>query len=120
MYRNPRGFIRFSSEKKLHHALADALPPLQRFQAEYEFAPGCVVDFFGFYEGKPVLVEVKNWFVRIRDMQQLMKYYVHAVEKYGFDGFRLIVIAGGIEAPRRRILELLGIEVVLTREIFGR
>jgi len=115
--KNPSGHVQFESEKELYRFLEDRVFSWWKFSKQVEFAPSCCVDYLLYHGTRPVLVEVKNWFLRIKDMQQILKYYVHAVERYGEDNFTLIVIAGGIEGPRRKILEKLGVKVVLTKNL---
>lgn len=115
--KNPSGHVQFENEQELYHFLEDKVFSWWKFSKQVEFAPSCRVDYLLYHGTRPVLVEVKNWFLRIKDMQQILKYYVHAVERYGEDNFTLIVIAGGIEEPRRKILEKLGVRVVLTKNL---
>jgi len=128
--KNPSGFVQFKNEKELYRFLDAELfqeKPLNLFLnikdprliiRQFEFAPGCFIDYAVFTRSHFIfLFEVKNWFVRIKDMEQLLKYYIHAIEQYGENRFSLTVIVGGIEKPRKQILEKLGIKILLTRTL---
>lgn len=85
---------------------------------QYWFDTGCQIDFFAKDKNThPILIEIKNWFITIQDMQQIMKYIVHAVERYGQNNFTLIIIAGGIEDTRRTILDKLNVKIILTKDL---
>lgn len=117
---NPSGYGRAANEYELYKILNAAHIGLENLQREYWFVPKvCRVDYFGIDQktNKKILVEVKNWFVKIDDMRQLITYLAHAAELYGENGFRLILIAGGILDSRLHILTKLGIEVYLTKEL---
>jgi hypothetical protein len=86
---------------------------------QYTFDYGCRLDFFGYeiFTKKPVLIEVKNWFVSIKDMEQIMKYYIHALEMYGENKYALVIYAAGCELDRLRVLEKLGIEFYKIKDL---
>jgi len=120
---NQRGHLRAENEKSLSELLEGGFFPrvfpqkdmYVDIKPQYPFAPSCKVDYF-IVGNPPTLIEVKNWFVTICDMQQIMKYYVHATERYP-RGFVFILIVGGIEKNRRDILERLGIQIILSAEV---
>jgi RecB family endonuclease NucS len=117
---NSSGYCRAANEYELYKLLNAAHIGLENLQREYWFVPKvCRIDYFGVdpNTNKKLLVEVKNWFVKIDHMRQLITYLAHATELYGENGFRLILIAGGIQDSRRNILTKLGIEVYLTKEL---
>lgn len=117
---NSAGYGRAINEYKLYELLEAANIGFEKLHKEYWFVPKtCRIDYFGIEPktNKKLLVEVKNWFVKIDYMRQLITYLVHATELYGENGFRLILIAGGIQDSRRNILAKLGIEVYLTKEL---
>jgi len=113
-FENPRGYILFKNEKELYRFLKENF--LRDYIEQFKIDDGCFVDFCLDSRHK-IFVEVKNWFVTIKDMEQFLKYFVHASELYGENNFRLQVIAGGIEPLRRKILEKVGIQVVLTKDL---
>jgi len=117
---NPSGYGRAANEYELYKLLDAAHIGLENLQHEYWFVPKvCRIDYYGVdpKTNKKILVEVKNWFVKIDYMRQLITYLVHATELYGENGFKLILIAGGILDSRRAILTKLGIQVYLTKEL---
>ncbi len=116
---NEAGYGRATNEYKLYEILESSGNGLNAFKKQYPFAPGCIIDYYGIDPKTHVkiLVEVKNWFLKIKDIQQLVKYLVHATELYGEKQFRLIIIAAGLEESRRKILDKLGIEIHLTKEM---
>lgn len=65
--------------------------------------------------GTDVYVEVKNWFLKIKDVLQVIRYYIHIKEHrlLGKNSFRFIVICEGLSKTRNDLLEKLGIEVWL-------
>jgi len=116
---NQRGFILFPSEDDVYKWLEGKfLKQFHTVKKQFIFAPSCRIDYWAKdCEGKTVLIEVKNWFVKIKDMQQIMKYLVHATETYGAANFRFVLLCGGIENGRREMLEGLAVEIILTKEI---
>lgn len=119
MMTNQAGYSKAQDEYNLYDII---LPFIQSMYynilPQYVFDTGCKVDFFALdHKRQPVIIEVKNWFVSIKDMEQLIKYYVHATELFGENKFKLVVIAGGIEQPRRVILEKLGIQIIITKDL---
>jgi len=87
---------------------------------QYEI-PGsnCFVDFYAYEPKKDIhhFVEVKNEQVRIKHMEQIMKYFVHMVERYGWLHFRFTVIASTIYDKRLEILSKLGIQIITLRTL---
>lgn len=117
---NQAGYGRALNENQLYELLKEHIYTLYlKVKEQYEFDRGCIIDFFGNeqYTNKPILIEVKNWFVSIKDMEQILKYFIHATEMYGENKFSLIVYAGGCENDRKKILEKLGIEIYLTKDV---
>lgn len=117
---NQAGYGRASNERQLYEMLTDYIyAHYTDVRRQYFFDNGCQIDFFALdiYSRSPVLIEIKNWFLTIKDMEQLMKYYVHATEKYGENRFSLIVYAGGCEETRQKILTKLGIQLYLTKDL---
>lgn len=124
---NPSGYVRFPSEEDLYAYLEETF--LSRFtnvKCKHEYSPGCIIDFWAedMKNRVPVLIEVKNWFIKIRDVEQIVKYLAHASGCYG--GFpaknttyRFILICGGVHEYLGEILEWLGVEIVLTRQLVG-
>lgn len=117
---NPRGFASFPTEYKQYEWLRKHF--FSKFKIayleQYEFVPGsnCIIDFYSKDEtGKPTLIEVKNWFVSIADVQQIVKYLCHALEYY--KEFNFILICGGIEGPQKILLEKLNVKVYLTKDL---
>jgi len=60
--------------------------------------------------GRHVFLEVKPWEVRIKDMEQLLRYLVH-IEEEGDGDYDLALLCFTIKENRRKILEQLGIRV---------
>lgn len=119
---NPSGYMRAKDEENLYSFLENKYLPRKfgnQWKKQYEFAPSCIIDYF-IKTPLPTLIEVKNWFVRIKDMQQIMKYLAHATDRYKPNGFHFVLIAGGIDEERRTLLEPLGVEIILTKDIFLR
>ena len=117
---NPAGYGRALNEKELYCLIEDYIyMKYDKVKKQYRFDIGCILDYFALdlFTKKPILIEVKNWFLAIKDMEQLIKYYVHATEMYGENKFTLIVYAGGCDSRRLKILEKLGIEVYLTKDL---
>ena len=119
VWKNTTGHICWEDESLLSAWLENTY--LKRFHAVYpqfHIDDGCVVDYKCIdKEKRIVFIEVKNWFVRIRDMEQLLKYYTHACTILGEDCFSLVCIAAGIDGIREEILNRIGIEVVLTKDL---
>ena len=113
--KNISGHVHARSEKELKNILENKTIEVKR---EHVFAPSCIIDFYMKIYGYPILIEVKNWFVKIRDMEQIMKYLVHATEKYGADNFDFYLVAGGIDQKRREILEALNVKIIITKDVF--
>lgn len=119
MQANPAGYCRAENEYKLYEIIQPFINSMYYdAKPQYPFAPSCVADYFALDTcRRSVIIEVKNWFITIKDMEQLTKYLVHATELYGENKFKIVVIAGGVMQTRRAILEKLGIEIILTRDL---
>lgn len=70
------------------------------------------IDYFGIRNKKPTWVEVKNWWVTTKDMQQINMYNLMLAQPYDF-----FVICGGIARDRQVLLEGLKIQIILTKDI---
>jgi hypothetical protein len=117
---NPSGYGRAPTEYELYDLLKETIfMKYDNVKERFEFDRGCIVDYFckEIFTKKPVIIEVKNWFVTIKDMEQILKYYIHALELYGENKFSLIVYAGGIELDRLKILDKLNIEFHKTVDV---
>jgi hypothetical protein len=117
---NQAGYCRATNEKELYKILLEQIYiKYDSVKEQFFFAPGCKIDFFAkeIFTKKPILIEVKNWFLTIKDMEQLIRYYIHAIEKYGENNFSLIAYIGGCEKSRQTILEKLGIETYITKDL---
>lgn len=117
---NSAGYGRALNENELYELLKKHIyTTYSCVEEQYVFDSGCRLDFFAYeqFTKKPVLIEVKNWFISIKDMEQILRYYIHAIEMYGENKFILIVYAGGCESDRLKILEKLGIKFHLTRDL---
>lgn len=116
---NQAGYGRATTEYELYKILESLKIGIDKLEKEIWIAPSCRIDYYGIDQitNKTLLIEVKNWFITIDNMRQLITYLVHATERYGENNFRLILIAGGIEKTRRKILEKLDIEVYLTKDL---
>jgi len=113
---NPAGYVLFKNEKELCRFLKANF--LRDYIEQFKMDDGCIVDFCNLdSHSYKKFIEVKNWFVTIKDMEQFLKYFIHASEIYGENNFRLMVVAGGIEPLRKAILEKIGIQVVLTKDL---
>lgn len=66
--------------------------------------------FLNIKTGRLVYLEVKPWELRIRDMQQLLKYLIH-IQEEGHNRYDLAVLCYTIKENRRKILEKLGVRV---------
>jgi len=66
--------------------------------------------FLDINTGRKVFLEVKPWELRIRDMEQLLRYYIH-IQEEGRGEYDLAVLCYTIKENRRKILEKLGIRV---------
>jgi len=120
--KNPSGYIRAKNEEELYYFLENQYLPKEfgnNWKKQFEFAPSCIIDYF-VKASIPILIEVKNWFVRIKDMQQIMKYLAHATHRFKAHGFRFVLVAGGIENERRSLLEALNVEIILTKDVLKR
>lgn len=117
--KNRSGTVSFFSEEALYRWLEPWLRIiLKTVSTQVEFSDSCIIDYRGMdFHGQTVLVEVKEWFPRCKDMQQIMKYMDHASAKYGINNFRFILICAGISEHRRSILEMLGVEIFLTKNM---
>ena len=119
VWKNPTGNVCWGNESLLSAWLENTY--LKEFHAVYpqfRIDDGCIVDYKCIdKEKRIVFIEVKNWFVRIKDMEQLLKYYTHACTILGEDCFSLVCIAAGIDGIREEILYRIGIEVVLTKDL---
>ena len=116
---NQSGHCSATNEYELYSILDNITLGYINRKKQYLFDIGCIIDYYGLDPKTqlPVLIEVKNWFLKIKDMEQLIKYLIHATEKYGENNFHLKVIVGGIENSRKKILDKLGIEVYLTKDL---
>jgi len=113
LHKNRKGYAWFDSEKELCRYLESHYFPkkFDDWEPEIEFAPRCYIDYLAIdRKGQVVLVEVKNGFFKIKDMEQVMRYHAHATdpEKFGSKGYQFQVICEGIEEHRKEILENLG------------
>jgi RecB family endonuclease NucS len=93
--------------------------PIIREQFEIPPNSNCFVDFYGFNPKTNAhhFVEVKNEQLRIKHMEQLMKYLVHIEEHYGYGGAYFTVIVSTISKERISILARLGIQVITLRTL---
>lgn len=120
METNPSGYKRAADEYQLYQLLEKHFKNLyEDVKEQVVFAPSCRIDYLAkeIFTETPILIEVKNWFATINDIQQLIKYYIHATERYGKNKFKLLLYTGGIDPTRREILEKIGIEVYLTKDV---
>lgn len=69
------------------------------------------VDYYGFMIRIQTYIEVKNWFVTKKDMDQILRY------KSIIGNNRLIVICGGIDKKRRETLQEAFIDIILVKDI---
>ena len=119
VWKNTAGYVRWRNESLLYAWLEDTY--LKRFYAvcpQFRIDNGCIVDYKCIDERKRIVfIEVKNWFVSVKDMEQLLKYYTHACIVLGEECFSLVCIAAGIDDIREGILNRIGIEVVLTKDL---
>lgn len=119
---NSSGHVRCRSEKKLHYFLWKHYLPIKFHNIQHEcwFCPKHEIDFLALDgENMVVLVEVKNWFVTIKDVEQICGYLCLAREKYGCNNFRFLLVCGGVEPIRKGFLESCKVEIVLTEEILN-
>ena len=63
----------------------------------------------------PIYLEVKRWFLRISDIQQLIKYHIHLKEQKR--PFKLVILCEGMDSLRKEILDKLEIRTVLLKDI---
>jgi hypothetical protein len=117
---NLAGYCHAKNEKEICELLEDHIYQLySEVRKEYPFDTGCIIDYFGLelFTGKPILIEVKNRFLSIKDAAQLLRYYLHATEKYGENKFALLAYVVGCDSIRQRILEKLGVEVYIIKDM---
>lgn len=119
--KNLSGNVSFFSEESLYQWLEPGLPSiLKTFSPQVEFSDTCIIDYKGMdFHEKIVLIEIKPWFPRCGDMQQIMKYMDHASARYGIDNFRFILICCDMRKYRKTLLERLGVEIIFTKDILG-
>ncbi len=116
---NSAGYCRAPNEYKAYPIIEKYLTKhYGPFQRQVRFDTGCIIDFYRkMSDDKIILAEVKNWTLEIGDMEQLLKYYTHATELYIEKNFKLIALVGEVDQRRQEILERIGIEIILTKDV---
>lgn len=118
---NPSGYALFPNEESQYKFLNKYFFPTKGWvpDFQYELVPKSKEDRVDYFVNldQPILIEVKNWFVRVKDVLQIVRYIIHATERY--QHFKFLLICGGIETHRRKILEKLGVEILLTSQLIG-
>jgi len=119
-YTNPSGYVKYDNEKELCDELEKYfLPgffdgqwkPLLDITKEVWLNETDRIDYVGLKNNKKTYLEVKNWFVTLKDMRQIYR-YKRAIEKGS-----VMLICGGIDNTRYKILQSLKINVIITRDI---
>jgi len=119
-YVNPSGNIKYSDEKELCEQLElfyfpdffdNNWKPIENETKEVWISKYSRIDYYGIKENKETYVEVKNWFVKKRELQQIIFYKTQLKEK------ELYLICGGIEKKRLKILEENNIKTILVKDI---
>jgi len=119
-YTNPSGYVKYDNEKELCDELEKHfLPgffdgqwkPLLDITKEVWLNETDRIDYVGLKNNKKTYLEVKNWFVTLKDMRQIYR-YKRAIEKGS-----VVLICGGIDKTRHKILQSLEINVIITRDI---
>jgi predicted RecB family endonuclease len=90
-------------------------------QWEIGWHSNCYVDYKATdSSGRNVLIEVKNWGLRVKDIEQIVKYLCHANNLFGVDNFRFMVICAFVhDDGRKPIIDKLGVEVFLLKDVLG-
>jgi hypothetical protein len=117
---NRAGNVRYANECELCKLLEEQFfpsffdagwMPLVGLTKEVMISKHDRVDYQGVKDGMHTFVEVKNWFVRKKEVAQVASY------KSVLKDEALFLICGGIEPSRRLALESMGVEVLLTKDL---
>lgn len=117
---NPSGNVYYDTEEELcselekyylKHFYGFKWNPVEYYTKEVWISAGDRIDYCGIRLNKETFIEVKNWFVTQKDMEQILRY------KKILEEAPLYVICGGIDKNRRKKLEDKNIIVFLTKEI---
>lgn len=119
-YTNPSGYVKYDTEDELKEQLekfyftyffdGDWKPILEKTK-EVWISPWQRIDYFGYKNKKETYLEVKNWWVTKKDIEQILFY-----EKF-IQGDEFYIICGGIENERKKVLEYTDIKIILTKDI---
>ena len=129
---NPSGYVKYDNEPELCKELEKHFfpvffdkpwEPIEEVTKEIwlpkkeKWYDGLRIDYFGHKNKIPTYIEVKNWFVTSNDISQIATYALRL--KINRTNNELIVICGGIEKVREKILvESCGInKIILTKDI---
>lgn len=120
-YTNPSGYVKYDTEKELTEQLEKFYftrgffdrpwKPQLEITKEVWISPTDRIDYYGIKNKKETYVEVKNWWVTKKDIQQILCYETKMEDN------NFYVICGGIEQPRRNQLEHFDIKIILIKDI---
>lgn len=117
---NPSGNIYYDTEEELKEQLekfylrllyGPRWKPKDGVTKEVWLSDFDRIDYYGNMLSVQTYIEVKNWFVTKKDMDQILRY------KHIIENNRLIVICGGIDKERRAILKDKFIDLILVKDI---
>lgn len=109
---NPAGYVKYGSEKELCNELEkyffpnffdDNWKPIEEETKEVWLSFKDRIDYFGYIDGRPSYVEVKNWWVTSDDIKQIIRYNEMIEEKHPSWG-KFYLICGGIDEERYNLL----------------
>ena len=114
---NPPSLERISQRFKTSARTSSVVPDGKTW--EVWLSPYDRIDYFGYKNGIPTYVEVKNWFVKIKEVKKIVR-YGKLIEQNHPNLGKLYVICGGIhnDGREKRLMEMnCFVNIILTKDI---
>jgi len=124
---NPSGYVYYDNEAELCKELEKLyLPdffdtgwkPVEFITKEVWLSSKKRIDYFGYKGDRPTYIEVKNWFLKHKDIKQI-KNYSELIEKKHPGWGKIYVICGGVYKEQyNKLLAMDGFaNIILTKDI---
>ena len=123
LFKNPAGYVGARDEMELHRWIIEGqvrIPGLELKKHHPNFQRQKAIPDFLFADketGRDIYMEVKPWFLRISDIQQIVKYWIILRERH--EEADLGVLCGGVSEERRELLRRLGIRIYLLKDVIS-
>jgi len=123
LFINPAGYVGARDEMELHRWIIEGqvrIPGLELKKHHPCFQRQKAIPDFLFADkekGRDIYMEVKPWFLRISDIQQIVKYWIILRERH--EEADLGVLCGGVSEERRELLQRLGIRIYLLKDVIS-